>query len=132
MDPTTDGIDDILKKLLTANLEVGAVAIVSREGLPIASAIPRGVDETRVAAMTSALFNLGKHSVMEIQQGNVAEIYIKGTDGCLLVVPVGPYAIILFSATNGFTKSGLSMLSRLGPFKPPGSSGATATVERDL
>lgn len=132
MDPNTDFLDDILNKLLAANLEVGAAAIVSREGLPIASAIPRGADETRVATMTSALFNLGRHSVMEIKQGNVDEICIKGTDVYLLVVPFGSYAIMLFSATKGFSKSGLSMLSRLGPFKPPGSSGAAATVEKDL
>ena len=49
-----------------------------------------------------------------------------------IVVPFGSYAIMLFSATKGFTKSGLNMLSRLGPFKPPGSSGAAATVEKDL
>lgn len=42
MDPNTEYLDEILKKLLAINLEVGAVAIVSREGLPIASAIPRG------------------------------------------------------------------------------------------
>ena len=38
MENTGENLDDILKKLLTAIPEVKAVAIVSAEGLPIASA----------------------------------------------------------------------------------------------
>ncbi|MFX1496969.1 MAG: roadblock/LC7 domain-containing protein, partial [Promethearchaeota archaeon] len=45
-------INELLKKLLAAIPEVKAAAIVSAEGLPIASALPRNVDETRLAAMT--------------------------------------------------------------------------------
>ncbi|MCK4369893.1 MAG: roadblock/LC7 domain-containing protein, partial [Candidatus Lokiarchaeota archaeon] len=52
VEPTTDSLDDILMKLLSAIPEVKAAAIVSAEGLPIASALPQGVDETRIAAMT--------------------------------------------------------------------------------
>ena len=51
MEPTTENLDDILKKLLSAIPEVKAAAIVSAEGLPIASALPQGVDETRIAAI---------------------------------------------------------------------------------
>ncbi len=53
MEPTTDSLEDILSKLLSAIPEVKAAAIVSAEGLPIASALPQGVDETRIAAMTA-------------------------------------------------------------------------------
>lgn len=48
MEPTSENLDDILKKLLSAIPEVRAAAIVSAEGLPIASALPQGVDETRI------------------------------------------------------------------------------------
>lgn len=41
-------LDGILKQLLTAIPEVKAAAIVSVEGLPIASALPQNIDETRI------------------------------------------------------------------------------------
>lgn len=49
MDPNTpETLDDLLRKLLGAIPEVKAAAIVSAEGLPIASALPQGVDKTRI------------------------------------------------------------------------------------
>jgi predicted regulator of Ras-like GTPase activity (Roadblock/LC7/MglB family) len=48
VEPTAENLDEILKKLLAAIPEVRAAAIVSAEGLPIASALPQGVDETRI------------------------------------------------------------------------------------
>ncbi len=46
--------NDVLRKLASIP-EVKAAAIVSKEGLPIASALPQGVDEIRIAAITAAL-----------------------------------------------------------------------------
>ncbi|MFX1456274.1 MAG: roadblock/LC7 domain-containing protein, partial [Promethearchaeota archaeon] len=57
MEPNTEILDELLDKLLSAKLGVGAAVLVSREGLPIASAISRGTDETRIASITSALFS---------------------------------------------------------------------------
>jgi predicted regulator of Ras-like GTPase activity (Roadblock/LC7/MglB family) len=130
MDPDTEHLDDILKRLLAANLEIRAAVIVSTEGLPIASAIPRGTDEARIAAMTSALFSLGRMSIIEAGKGNFDQVQIKGSDGYLLVAPVGSYAIMLLSTTGGFDKFDFNIFSH-PPFKPPGSSSA-AIVEKDL
>lgn len=132
MDPTTENLDDILKKLLAANLKVKAAVIVSIEGLPIASDIPKGVDETRIAAMTSALFSLGVRLIMELGERDLDEIFIKSSDGQLLVVRSGSYAIMLLSVEEGFDRIGLNRFSRLGPFKPPGSSAAASTIEENL
>ena len=65
MDPNTpETLDDLLRKLLGAIPEVKAAAIVSAEGLPIASALPQGVDETRIAAMTAALLSLSERAII--------------------------------------------------------------------
>jgi len=69
MEPTTDSLDDILKKLLASIPEVKAASIVSTEGLPIASALPQGVDETRISAMNAALHSLSKMLTIEMRQG---------------------------------------------------------------
>ena len=90
----------ILKKLLKAIPEVKAAAIVSAEGLPIASALPQGVDETKIAAMTAALLSLAERSVMEMEKGELDQIYIKGTEGYLLALQCGPKAILTISTTK--------------------------------
>jgi len=90
----------ILKRLLAAIPEVKAAAIVSAEGLPIASALPQGVDETKIAAMTAALLSLAERSVMEMEKGMLDQIYVKGTDGYLLALQCGPKAILTISTTN--------------------------------
>ena len=100
MEPTTDSLDDILKKLLAAIPEVKAAAIVSAEGLPIASALPQGVDETRIAAMTAALLSLAERSVIELDKGEFDQLYVKGSDGYLLVLQAGPNAVLTVSTTK--------------------------------
>ena len=100
MENTGENLDDILKKLLTAIPEVKAVAIVSAEGLPIASALPQGVDETRIAAMTAALLSLAERSVIEMDKGEFEQLYVKGTEGYLLVLQAGPNAVLVVSTTK--------------------------------
>lgn len=134
MEPNTEILDELLDKLLSAKLGVGAAVLVSREGLPIASAISRGTDETRIASITSALFSLGRMSVIEMKNGNFDQICIKckGSDGYIVVVPVGDYVIMLLTTTKQINKFDLNFFTRRGPFNPPESSGATATAEKDL
>jgi predicted regulator of Ras-like GTPase activity (Roadblock/LC7/MglB family) len=100
MEPTSENLDDILKKLLAAIPEVKAAAIVSAEGLPIASALPQGVDETRIAAMTAALLSLAERSVIEMEKGLFDQLYVKGSDGYLLVLQAGPNAVLTVSTTK--------------------------------
>ena len=76
---------DILKKLLGAFPEEISAAIVSAEGFPIASTLPQGVDETRIAAMTAALLSLSERAIIEMKKGEFEELYVKGSDGSLLI-----------------------------------------------
>ena len=100
MEPTTDTLDDILKKLLSAIPEVKAAAIVSAEGLPIASALPQGVDETRIAAMTAALLSLSERAVIEMEKGEFEQLYVRGNEDYLLVLQAGPNAVLTVSTTK--------------------------------
>ena len=100
MEPTTETLDDILKKLLAAIPEVKAAAIVSAEGLPIASALPQGIDETRIAAMTAALLSLAERSVIEMEKGEFEQLYVRGNEGYLLVLQAGPNAVLTVSTTK--------------------------------
>ena len=110
MEPSTpDSLDDLLKKLLAAIPEVKAAAIVSAEGLPIASALPRDVDETRIAAMTAALLSLSERAIIEMQKGDFDQLYVKGSDGYLLILQAGPNAVLTVS-TSSEVRLGLILL----------------------
>jgi predicted regulator of Ras-like GTPase activity (Roadblock/LC7/MglB family) len=110
IDPNTpDSLDDLLKKLLGAIPEVKAAAIVSAEGLPIASALPQGVDETRIAAMTAALLSLSERAIIEMGKGDFDQLYVKGSDGYLLILQAGPNAVLTVS-TSSEVRLGLILL----------------------
>lgn len=100
MESTPETLDVILKKLLVAIPEVKAAAIVSVEGLPIASALPQGIDETRIAAMTAALLSLAERAIQEMSQGDFEQVYVKGTNGYLLVLAAGQNAVLTVSTTK--------------------------------
>ena len=97
---SVDTLDDLLKKLLGAIPEVKSAAIVSAEGLPIASALPQGVDETRIAAMTAALLSLSERAIIEMGKGDFDQLYIKGSEGYVLVMQAGPNAVLIVSTTK--------------------------------
>ena len=94
--------DDILKVLIELEKDKYTLEtrVVSKEGLPIASTLPQGVDETRIAAMTTAMHSLAKESVNEMNQGDFDHLYIKGSDGYLLVMQAGPNTILTVSTTK--------------------------------
>ncbi|MHA1479330.1 MAG: roadblock/LC7 domain-containing protein [Promethearchaeota archaeon] len=89
-----------LNKLLGAIPEVTSAAIVSAEGLPIASALPQGVDETKIAAMSAALLSLSKKAIVEMSKGDFDQLYIKGSEGYLLVMQAGPNAVLTVSTSK--------------------------------
>ena len=89
-----------LNKLLGTIPEVTSATIVSAEGLPIASALPQGVDETRIAAMSAALLSLSKKAIIEMSKGDFDQLYIKGSEGYLLVMQAGPNAVLTVSTSK--------------------------------
>ncbi len=97
---SVDNLNDLLKKLLGAIPEVKSAAIVSAEGLPIASALPQGVDETKIAAMTAALLSLSEKAIIEMRKGDFDQLYIKGSEGYILVMQAGPNAVLTVSTTK--------------------------------
>ncbi len=100
MESTPETLDVILKNLLAAIPEVKAAAIVSVEGLPIASALPQDIDETRIAAMTAALLSLAERAIQEMRKGYFEQVYVKGSNGYLLVLGAGQNAVLTVSTTK--------------------------------
>ncbi len=85
---------DRLRQLQASSPDIEASAIVSVDGLPIASALPQGVEEDRVSAMSAAMLSLGERIAGELGRGNLAQVYIKGENGYVVLMSIGEDAVL--------------------------------------
>jgi hypothetical protein len=84
----------LLKDLEATTPDIEASAIVSVDGLMIASALPQDVEEDRVAAMSAAMLFLGERTATELTRGNLSEVYVKGENGYVLLMAAGEEAVL--------------------------------------
>lgn len=106
---SVEELEDILKNLTASIPEILSAAVVSVEGLPIASMMPEGIDDTRIAAMTAAMLSLGERAAIELNKGALEQILIRGENGYLIVMAGGPNAVLTVSTTRD-VKLGLIFL----------------------
>jgi predicted regulator of Ras-like GTPase activity (Roadblock/LC7/MglB family) len=87
-----------LKKLQVSSPDIQASAIVSADGLIIASALPQNVEEDRVSAMSAAMLSLGERISLELRRGDLDQVYIRGDNGYVMLVAVGEDAVLTILA----------------------------------
>lgn len=98
-----------LQAMRAAAPDIIASAIVSVDGLIIASALPADVEEDRVSAMSAAMHSLGERIAMELGRGALSEVYIRGKQGLVLLTSIGSDAV-LTALTRDKAKLGLIFL----------------------
>ena len=89
-----------LRELQTNTTDVEASAVVSVDGLIIASSLPGGVEEDRVSAMSAAMLSLGERIAGELGRGGLDEVYIHGTTGYVLLTGAGVEAVLTVLARD--------------------------------
>jgi len=85
---------DRLRDLQASSPDIEASAVVSVDGLTIASALPQGVEEDRVSAMSAAMLSLGDRIANELGRGTLEQVYIKGQTGYVVLMSVGADAVL--------------------------------------
>jgi hypothetical protein len=85
---------DRLRDLQGTTPEIEASAVVSVDGLIMASALPAGVEEDRVSAMSAAMLSLGERIAGELGRGSLDQVYIKGANGYVILMSVGEEAVL--------------------------------------
>lgn len=83
-----------LRELQVSSPDIEASAIVSVDGLTIASALPQGAEEDRVSAMSAAMLSLGERIAGELGRGSLDQVYIKGQKGYVILMSVGEDAVL--------------------------------------
>ena len=90
----TEMMVEQLRELRRSSPDVEASAIVSIDGLPIASELPPGVEEDRVSAMSAAMLSLGERIAGELRRGTLDQVYIRGDKGYVILMAVGEEAVL--------------------------------------
>jgi hypothetical protein len=83
-----------LRDLQASSPDIEASAVVSVDGLSIASALPAEVEEDRVSAMSAAMLSLGERISTELGRGTLEQVYIKGEKGYVILMSVGEEAVL--------------------------------------
>jgi predicted regulator of Ras-like GTPase activity (Roadblock/LC7/MglB family) len=90
----TELLVDRLRDLQASTPDIEASAIVSVDGLIMASALPVSVEEDRVSAMSAAMLSLGERIASELGRGVLNQVYVKGNDGYVILMSVGEEAVL--------------------------------------
>ncbi len=90
----TDQMNERLRELQSSSQSVEAAAVVSVDGLSMASSMPANVEEDRVAAMSAAMLSLGERIANELGRGTLDQVYIKGESGFVILMAVGEEAVL--------------------------------------
>lgn len=94
-------LERVLSTLLSQAPEMEAAAVVSFDGLPMASALPRGLDEDRVAAMSAALLSLGERAAQGLGRGDLSQVYVEGEQGTVFLVSADDEAVLVAVGARG-------------------------------
>jgi hypothetical protein len=97
--PTTK--KEQLEKILSDLKKVGGIinsAVVSRDGLLVASDLTKTVDADTFAAMSAAMEGAAETAVSELKQGELRQIIIDADEGKLITLSAGKKAILVVLA----------------------------------
>lgn len=101
-----DRLAAALDEFLAVSPEVEAAAVVSADGLPMASALPPHVEEDRLAAMSAALLTLGERAAAGLGKGQLAQVFVEGETGHVILMSAGANAVLV-GVTDRQAKVGL-------------------------
>lgn len=91
-------LDSILTELNAVSPSVDASAILSYDGLVMATALPAGMEEDRLSAMAAAMLSLGERALAELSRGSMEQMVVKGTEGLIILHRATDDALLLVLA----------------------------------
>ena len=89
-----DRLAEALNGLMDESRDIEAAALVSLDGFTMASALPEGMQEDRVGAMSAAILGLGERASAELGRGQLSQVFIEGDDGYVMLIAAGDRAVL--------------------------------------
>ena len=97
-----------LNDFISSSPDVEAAAVVSFDGLAMASALPDDVDEDRLGAMSAALLSLGEQAANGLGRGELSQVFVEGEHGFVFLMSARDEAV-LSAVTSRQAKIGLML-----------------------
>ncbi len=105
----TQKLNQVIQNFVARTSDVQGAAVVTPDGLPLASSLPGEMDEERVSAMSAAMLSLGERIGKELLGGNADRIFVEGDEGFTILTTCGNDAVFLVLASKE-AKQGMLML----------------------
>lgn len=93
-------LQQVLENLNDASAGIEASALISVDGLMMASALLPGIDEDRIGAMSAALLSLGDRVGKELARGVIDRILVQGAKGYVIMTASGEEAVLTVLAKS--------------------------------
>lgn len=95
-----DDVLPILSSLIKTSTHIEAAAVMTRDGMPIASVLDDGIDSKRLSAVSATLLSLSDRALKDLGKGNLLQVLISGKQGYVLMVKVGENAVLSIVSKN--------------------------------
>ncbi|WXG45623.1 MAG: roadblock/LC7 domain-containing protein [Candidatus Atabeyarchaeum deiterrae] len=91
---TEQRIGKLLEKI-SNDIDLEAIALISREGRRVAFFARREVDPDLLSALSAALLSMGEMSVQKMEQGSLWEVIVRGAGGYTILTSAGPRLLLI-------------------------------------
>lgn len=105
----TAKINSLLQNFVTSTGDVEGAALVTPDGLPLATSLPGAMDEDRVSAMSASMLSLGERIGRELARGSIDRIFVEGEQGYGILTSCSDDVVFLVLASRA-AKQGVLML----------------------
>lgn len=97
---------DIMEEATSLASGIRAWMLLSKEGLPIACAVPQGLEEAEIAAMAASILGVADLAAERMDQGLLEEVLLTNESGLMIMKSAGEKAILVLAAAKS-VKTGL-------------------------
>ena len=99
-------IKESMEEATTTTAGIKAAILLSKEGLPIASALPASLEEAEIAAMAASILGVADLAAERMEQGILEEVLMTNEKGLIIMRSAGEKAILVLAASKN-VKTGL-------------------------
>ncbi|GAA6142563.1 roadblock/LC7 domain-containing protein [Hydrogenophaga sp. 5NK40-0174] len=97
-DPRASKVRSCLRMLHATLSEVEASAVVTRDGITIASLLGDAADKDRFGAMCASLLALADRAGKEVERGRLRQVILDGTKGPMLLTQASDATVLAVAA----------------------------------
>jgi len=102
-------LKEVLEKIKASSLDIESLALISADGLPLASLL-KNAEEDKVAAMSATILALGERVLAELAKGKLNIALVQGEKGYVITAGIKNLAVLVVT-TNEMAKLGIVMFA---------------------